>query len=90
MLNSVGVIVLNLVRVSVFPQQPTSFEKRQTNKAQTAPPTIKPVQTSSVIKVFVKVCNNTRLGIIKVFNFMLKGRAPLKPPWMKVDNKISL
>jgi len=50
MLSSVGVIVLNLVSVSVFPQQPTSFVKRQTNKAQTAPPIIKPVQTSSVIK----------------------------------------
>ena len=50
MLSSVGVIVLNLVSVSVFPQQSTSFEKRQTNKAQTAPPIIKPVQTSSVIK----------------------------------------
>ena len=50
MLSSVGVIVLNLTSVSVFPQQSTSFEKRQTNKAQTAPPMIKPVQTSSVIK----------------------------------------
>ena len=50
MLSSVGVIVLNLMSGSVFPQQPTSFVKRQTNKAQIAPPIIKPVQTSSVIK----------------------------------------